>query len=175
MTTSPAPVPKAPASPRRGLIAAVCLGAVVLGGIALDTTVVHIGSESDVRQQAFAPDTYGQTEFPRIQAVVEERAVDGVTIAPEVMADKVAAAQKYGTASSTGAIMMVRVTGVVGEGKSGVYTLAVEGCPPISASGSRPAPPSTALTCAMRPAISPSAPSRTRSNIRMPDRPSTAP
>ena len=129
MTTSHIPVPKAPASPRRGLIAAVCLGAVVLGGIALDTTVVHIGSDADVRQQAFAPDTYGQSEFPRIQAVVEERAVDGVTIAPEVIADKVAAAQKYGTASSTGAIMMVRVTGVVGEGKSGVYTLAVEGMP----------------------------------------------
>jgi predicted lipoprotein len=52
-----------------------------------------------------------------------------VTIAPEVLADKKAAGEKYGTPATTGAIMMVRLTGVAGEVKAGVYTLAVEGMP----------------------------------------------
>lgn len=129
MTPQTAPAPKAPASPKRGLLIALVLGVGVLGAMALDTTVVHIGSENDVRQQAFAPDAFGEAEFPRIQAVVEEKAVDGVTVAPEVLADKAAAGQKYGVPSSTGAIMLVRLTGVVGEGKSGVYNLAVDGMP----------------------------------------------
>ncbi len=122
--------PKAPSAPRRGRLIAAGLGIFVLVAMAFDTTVVRIGSQDDVRQQAFAPDVFGAAEFPRIKAVVEERAVDGVTIAPEVLADKAAAAEKYGIPSSTGAIMLVRVTGVVGEGKSGIYTLAVDGMPP---------------------------------------------
>jgi predicted lipoprotein len=130
MTAPTAPAPKAPAAPKHVLMLAAALGVCVVGAIALDTTVIRIGAENDVRQQAFAPDAYGDAEFPRIQAVVEEKAVDGVTIAPEVLADKAAAGQKYGTPSSTGAIMLVRVTGVVGEGKSGVYTLAIDGMPP---------------------------------------------
>lgn len=114
---------------RRGLWAALAVTTAVVLGMALDTTIVPIGSESDVRQQAFSPDGFGTAEFPRIQALVTEKAVDGVAIAPEVLADKAAAAKKYGTASSTGAIMMVRLTGVAGEVKSGVYTLAVDGMP----------------------------------------------
>lgn len=129
MTAQPASAPKAPATPKRGLVIASVVGLAVLGAIALDTTVVRIGAENDLRQQAFAPDAFGDAEFPRIQTVVEERAVDGVTIAPEVLADKAAAGAKYGTPSSTGAIILVRLTGVVGEGKSGVYTLAVDGMP----------------------------------------------
>lgn len=121
---------KAASSPRRtlALTAAAALGLVV--AIAADTTVVHIGSEADVRQQAFSPDAFGQAEFPRIQTYVLEKAVDGLTIAPEVLADKAAASAKYGTASSTGAILMVRLTGTVGEAKAGVYDLAVTGMPP---------------------------------------------
>lgn len=105
-------------------------GILVLAGIALDTTVVRIGSESDARQQAFAPDTFGDKEFPRIRDVVVGKAVDAVTVAPEVLADKVAAGKKYGTASTTGTVMMVKLSGVVGEGKSGIYDVAVAGLPP---------------------------------------------
>lgn len=122
--------PKAPRASRRGTLIAAGIAAAVLLAMALDTAAVSIGSESDIRAQVFSPDTFGTAEFPRIQVYVAEKAQDGVAIAPEVMADKVAAAKKYGTPSSTGAIMMVRVTGVVGEGKSGVYTLAVDGMPP---------------------------------------------
>lgn len=127
--TSAAPAPKAPASPRKTLYISVALALAVAAAIGLDTTVVHVGSEADVRQQAFAPDTFGETEFPRIQSYITEKAVDAVTIAPEVLADKAAAGKKYGTVSSTGSIMMVKVAGVLGEAKAGNYDLAVEGMP----------------------------------------------
>lgn len=127
MTDSTAP--KAPARPRRGLMMGGAVAVLLLAGIALDTHVVHIGSDSDVRAQGFSADTYGQTEFPRIQTIVTEKAVDAATLAPEVLADKDAAIAKYGTAASTGAIMFVKLTGTAGEAKSGVYKLAVEGVP----------------------------------------------
>ena len=129
MTEAAAPAPKAPASSRRGLYLAAAAVIAVVAAIAADTTIVHVGSEADVRQQAFSPDTFGETEFPRIQAFITEKAVEAVTIAPEVLADKAAAGKKYGTVSSTGSIMMIRVTGVLGEVKAGNYDLAVEGMP----------------------------------------------
>lgn len=130
MATSSAPAPKAPASPRRTLIAAIAIGLAVLAAIALDTKVVRIGSAEDARQQAFSPDSYGEKEFPRIQQAVEKHAVDALTLAPAVLADKAAAAKEYGTPSSTGTIMMVKLTGTAGDGTSGIYPLTVEGMPP---------------------------------------------
>ncbi len=121
--------PKAKPTPRRWPVIAVALGVAVVAAIALDTTVVRIGSDSDVRQQAFSPDAYGEQEFPRIQAHIQEKALDGVAIAPEVLADKAAAGKKYGTASTTGTIMMVKVTGVAANPKSGIYELTVDGMP----------------------------------------------
>ena len=130
MTHAPsAPAPRAPAPSRRGLTIGLGIAALVLAAIAWDTTVVHIGSDSDVRTQAFSADAYGQAEFPRIQSFVQDRAVDAATLAPAVLADKDAAAQEYGTASTTGAIMFVTLKGVAGEAKSGVYTVAAEGVP----------------------------------------------
>lgn len=129
MTQTSAPAPKAPAPSRRGLMFAALAGLGLLGAIALDTTVIEIGSESDVRKQAFSPDSYGEKEFPRIQAVILEKAVDGLVLGPAVLADKAAAAKQYGTASTTGAIMMVKLTGVAGEARSGVYALTVDGLP----------------------------------------------
>lgn len=130
MTQITTPTPKAPAASRRGVMIAAALGLAVLAAMALDTTIVHIGSDADVRQQAFSPDSFGDKEFPRVQTVVLEKAVDALTLGPAVLADKAAAAKQYGTASTTGAIMSVKLTGVAGEVKSGVYTLAVEGLPP---------------------------------------------
>lgn len=129
MTADIAPAPKAPAASRRGAMIAAGLGIAVLVGIALDTTVVKIGSDGDVRQQVFAPDKYGEEQFPRIQTYIDGRAADAPAVASAVLADKAAAATTYGTASSTGAIMPVRLTGVAGEAKSGIYELTVEGVP----------------------------------------------
>ena len=128
---SPQPAaPRARTPARRGRLIAVAAGVALLAAMALDTTVISIGSEGDLRQQAFSPDSFGENEFPRVQAAVEAKAVDALVLAPAALADKVAAGQQYGTASSTGSIMSVRLTGVVGEGKSGIYTLAVAGMPP---------------------------------------------
>jgi predicted lipoprotein len=110
MSTAPAAKPLA--VPRRGLLIAVALGLVVLAAIAFDTTVVHIGSEQDARQQAFSPDKYGEDQFARIQTFVDGKAVDAVTLGTELLADKAGTAKKYGTASSTGAIIPVKLTGV---------------------------------------------------------------
>ncbi|KAB0681385.1 DUF2291 domain-containing protein [Aureimonas leprariae] len=130
---APAPkavVPKRRGSPRRRLFVVLGLAVLVVAAMAVDTTVVRVGSEGDVRSQAFSPDRYGETEFPRIQADIEKRAPDAATLAAAVIADKAAATKQYGTASSTGAILPVKLTGTVGEGKSGIYDLSVEGVPP---------------------------------------------
>jgi len=121
--------PKAAAHPRRGLIYACGLGILVLAAIAFDTKIVQIGSEHDQRQQVFAPDKYGEEQFPRIQTFIDGRAVDAAALGAAVLADKAAATKQYGIASSTGAIMPVKLVGTVGEGKSGVYDLAVQGVP----------------------------------------------
>lgn len=128
-TETKPPAPKAPGSSRRGLFISLGLAAAVLAAMAIDTTVVRVGSEADIRAQAFSPDAYGQSEFPRIAEFVKGKAIDAATLAPAVMADKNAAAEEYGTPASTGAIMFVTVTGTAGEAKSGVYTLAANGVP----------------------------------------------
>lgn len=127
MTKNPAPTQIA--GPRRGPIYAAVLGLAVLGAIALDTTVVHIGSDADTRAEKFSPENFGAAEFPNVQSYVLEHAVDGLTIAPEVLADKKAAGTKYGVTGTTGFVVPVTLTGVVGEAKAGVYDLTVAGLP----------------------------------------------
>jgi predicted lipoprotein len=129
MNAIPTHAPKAPAKPRRNLLIAIGLGVAVLAAIGFDTKVVKIGSENDVRQEAFSPDEFGKKAFPRIQAFVERHAVDAATFAQAVLADKKAAAKQYGTASSTGAIIPIKLTAVAGTAKSGVYDLKAEGVP----------------------------------------------
>lgn len=126
---SSGPAPKAPATSRRGLMVSVAAAVIVLAGIALDTKVVPVGSDADVRQQAFSPDDYGVKEFPRIASAVKAKAGDAAELAAAVAADKDAAIAKYGTPSTTGAIMSVRVTGTAGEPKAGIYPLTVAGMP----------------------------------------------
>ncbi len=110
---------------RRGLI----LGAValcVVAAMALDTTVVTIGSEQDTRVAGFSPDAYGAEQFPRIREDISARAVDAATLAAALAEDKAAAAAQYGTGGAM-PVLPVRLTGTVGEGKGGIYDVAVEG------------------------------------------------
>lgn len=113
---------------RRALIASGA-AILVLLAIALDTTVVRIGSENDVRTAAFSPETYGAAEFPNVQADVEARAVDAPVLAKALAEDKAAAAKQYGVPAGVGPVLPVKFTGTVGEGKSGIYTVAVPGLP----------------------------------------------
>ena len=110
---------------RRGLI----LGAValcVVAAMALDTTVVTIGSDEDTRVAGFSPDAYGAEQFPRIREDITARAVDAATLAAALAEDKAAAAAQYGTGGAM-PVLPVRLSGTVGEGKGGIYDVAVEG------------------------------------------------
>jgi predicted lipoprotein len=130
MSTAAVRAPRAPRRSRRGtmIVAGVAVG--VLLAMALDTKVVQIGSSADVTSQVFSPQSYGEKQFPRIQAFVESHAVDAPTLATAVLADPKAAATKYGTPSSVGTILPVKLTAVVGQSTSGIYDLAVAGLSP---------------------------------------------
>lgn len=109
---------------RWGIILAVILA--VLIAIGLNTKVVKIGSAQDAAEQAFAPDKYGEKAFPEIQKSVEARAVDVVTLAMALNADANAAKTKYGIGDAL-PVFSVSLTGVVGEGQSGIYQVNVAG------------------------------------------------
>ncbi|MDB5663699.1 DUF2291 family protein [Cypionkella sp.] len=117
-----APLPNRPS--RTTLITAAIVVA-VLAAIALDTTVVQIGSDKDVRAAVFSPEAFGAETFPKVQANVTSRAVDAVELATAIAADPKAAEAKY----SVGGVYPVKLEGVVGEGKSGLYFVDVAGIP----------------------------------------------
>lgn len=122
----------APLSSSKSLLRILFLPAIVLillVAIALDTTVVRIGSEEDVRAAEFSPEAFGEAEFPRIQAAIETDAVDAVTLLEAINEDRDAATERYGEPGSVGPVFPVYFTGVVGEGRSGVFPVTVEGIP----------------------------------------------
>jgi predicted lipoprotein len=129
MSTADAPISKTlgPAHRRSLILAAVAL--LVVAAMGYDTKIVRLGSGQDATLQEFSPDKFGQEQFPRIQDLVAKRAVEVQALGAAVLADKAAAAKQYGVESTTGVIMPVRLVGLVGEGKSGVYDLKVDGAP----------------------------------------------
>lgn len=104
-------------------------GVALLAAIAFDTTVVTIGGEGDLRQQAFDMDRYGAEEFPRVRDFVTGKAPDAVTLAEALAADKAAAVAEYGTMAGAFPVMPVTFTGTVGEGAAGIFNVDVEGMP----------------------------------------------
>ena len=129
MSAVPERKSEAPARITRGTLIAGVLAVVVIAGIAYDTKVVRIGSEHDVREQAFSKDAFGTAEFPKVQADVEKRAVKAEELAAAIAADKAAASKKYGVATTTGPVLPVSFTGVVGERKGNMNTIKVAGIP----------------------------------------------
>lgn len=105
-------------------------GIVALAALmALDTHVVAIGSEEAKRQAGFDPESFGQERFPQIRDSVATRAVEAPKLAEEVLADQTEAGETYGVGEGFGPVVPVKFSGKVGEGKSGIYTVAVEGVP----------------------------------------------
>ena len=100
---------------------------VLLGAIALDTTAVRIGSDEDIREQAFDPDIFGQEQFPRIREFVAERAPEAADLAQALADDRSAAIEAYGTMAGVFPVMALRLSGVVGEGRSGIFNVDVDG------------------------------------------------
>lgn len=129
MSTITQSVSSAPRRANRGRLVVAAVTVIVLAAIAFDTKVVKIGSGEDVANQAFSPETFGTTEFPKVRDNLVKRAVDAKTLAAAIATDKSAAAKQYGVAAGVGTVMPVSFTGVVGEGKSGIYNVAVEGVP----------------------------------------------
>lgn len=112
-----------------GRIVASAAVLIVLAAMALDTKIVRIGSTDDAKVGVFSAADYGATEFPKVKAGVEERAVDAATLAAAIAQDRPAAEKTYGVSAGTGAVMSVKLTGVFGEAKSGIYDVKVEGIP----------------------------------------------
>jgi predicted lipoprotein len=118
-----------PPKPRLRLIVGSVAVLVLVAAMAIDTRVVKIGSAADSQPNAFSPETYGSTEFPKIQAAIEKRAVSADTLATAIAANKEAAGKQYGVPGGIGPEISVKFTGVAGTAKSGVYTVAVPGLP----------------------------------------------
>ncbi len=127
MTDATLPKPSRPARSYRwiGLAAAV----VLVGAMAFDTTAVRIGSQADVQVQKFSPEAFGAEQFPLIKQSIETRAVDAAELSAAIAADKKAAGEKYGVATSVGPVIPVKFTGVAGEHKANYNTVTVEGLP----------------------------------------------
>ena len=98
---------------------------IVLVAMALDTRVVVMGSAADVKEAVFEPAVFGTTTFPQVQADVTARAVDAVELANAIATDAKSATAKY----AIGGVFPVKLTGVVGEGKSGIFYVTVDGLP----------------------------------------------
>lgn len=118
-----------PTGSKLKIVAGIAVVVIVIGAIAADTKVVKIGSAHDVREQGFQPEAYGAQEFPKVQADVEQRAVDAATLATAVLADKKAAGAKYGVATSTGPVVPVSLTGMFGDRKANLNEFKVVGLP----------------------------------------------
>jgi predicted lipoprotein len=118
------------ARPRNFRWLGVALIVVVIGAIAIDTTVIRIGSDRDVQEKKFSPQTYGAEQFPLIKQSVETRATDALELATAIAADKKAAGEKYGVKTTTGPVLPVTLTGVFGERKANYNVVAIEGFPP---------------------------------------------
>ncbi|MCF6118763.1 MULTISPECIES: DUF2291 domain-containing protein [Mesorhizobium] len=112
----------------RWIVAAAAI-LILLGAMVLDTKVVIIGSAEDARKAAFSPEEYGKSEFPKVQSAVGQRAVNAATLASAIAKDKAAAEKEYGVPANVGTEFSVKFTGVVGEGKSGIYAVKVDDVP----------------------------------------------
>jgi hypothetical protein len=102
----------------RGAIVATAAIVLVIA-MALDTTVVRIGSKLNLRAGEFSPAAFGASEFPTVRAYVLAHAVDAATLAAAISKDGDAAAKQYGVATGTGTEFCVKFTGVAGKSDLG--------------------------------------------------------
>ncbi|MDQ0644282.1 DUF2291 domain-containing protein [Microbacterium murale] len=102
---------------------------VVILGLVLGTRVVPADDPLAQGTEKFDPVTYGAENFPTVQSAVVDRAVEADVLAADIAADAAAAAEEHAVQSSGGPVYSTTFTGVVGEGQSGIYEVAVEGLP----------------------------------------------
>ncbi|WP_295700727.1 DUF2291 domain-containing protein [Lapillicoccus sp.] len=116
-------------SPRTRTLARTAVPLLVLVAMAFGTKVVSLDDTAAAGPKVFDPATYGKTEFPKVQAALATKAVPAAVLAKALAADPTAAAKQYGVKGGTGPEFSVSLTGTVGAGQSGIYTVTVAGLP----------------------------------------------
>lgn len=112
---------------KRGIWAGVIV--LVILGMILGTKVVSADDPLAQGAQKFDPATYGAENFPIVQSGISDQAVDASTLASAIAEDPATAADKYAVQSSGGPVYSTKLTGVVGDGQSGIYEVKVDGLP----------------------------------------------
>lgn len=103
--------------------------AALIAAMALDTTVVGIGSEQDVRDAGFSAAAYGEEMFPQVRDAIVAKAAPAPQLVQALAEDEDAAVARHGTVSGIAPVMAVSFSGTVGEGRSGTYEVDVTGLP----------------------------------------------
>ncbi len=110
--------------------AALAIVIAVLAGMIVDTKVVRVGSSEDLRQAGFSAETFGAQTFPKIQAAIAQRAVEGATLAAAIAANKDDAVAKFAIAGGSGPVFSVKLTGEAGSNpSSGIYDIKAPNLP----------------------------------------------
>ena len=129
MSSGPAVAAKRRAAPNLRLIIVSAAAVVLLAAMALSTKVIKINSAANARAGDFAAAGYGTSEFPKVQAAMEKRAVGAATLAAAIAKDPAAAGKQYGVPTGAGPEFSVKFTGVAGKDDLGTYDVAVPGVP----------------------------------------------
>ena len=130
MSSPSIPAPKS--GPKTNVRPIVITAAIVVlvAAMVIDTKYIKISSETDAKSGVFSAPVYGQSEFPKVQAAIEKRAVDAATLAAAIAKDPAAAGKQYGIASGVGPEIAVKFTGTVGKEDFGVFDIGnVDGFP----------------------------------------------
>lgn len=117
---------RAPAR-RRAIVGVLVVVLLVLMG--LGTKIVSIGSAAGAARGSFSPSAYANTQFPKVAAAVEKKAVDAATLAAALKSDQARARKKYASDVSGQPVFSVRLTGKVGAGQDGIFPVTVAGLP----------------------------------------------
>ncbi|CAQ87902.1 putative lipoprotein [Escherichia fergusonii ATCC 35469] len=112
---------------RRFTVIGIVIVAVFIA-MAADTKVVKISEQQTEKEGIFSAEIYGDKTFPGVKSSIESRAVDATQLAEALKTNQPEAVKKYGV-GSTLPVIPVRFEGLVGEGKSGIYNIHVEGFP----------------------------------------------
>lgn len=109
----------------------IVIGVLVLVALSRGVKVVGINSAAAANPKAFSAAEYGKSEFPKVKAGIQKRAVSAHTLATALVANSSQATQKYGVPVSggLGPEMSVSFSGVVDSGADGIYTVKVAGVP----------------------------------------------
>lgn len=114
---------------KRTLLVSAVAAIALIAGMAMDTKIIKNGSAEDLRKQAFSPDRFAQSEYPKIKDFVLSKAVSATTLFDALQTDSKAATTKYGVKSGIGSIVPVSFEGTVKSGRSGVFTITINGLP----------------------------------------------